>query len=403
MEVVHKRCCGMDVHKKTVVACVITPEGRQTRTFLTMTKDLLELSDWLAEWKVTYVAMESTGVYWKPIYNVLEEGFEVMVVNARHIKAVPGRKTDVKDAEWIADLLRHGLVRASFIPDRPHRELRELMRYRRSLIQERARAVSRIQKVLEGANIKLSSVATDVLGVSGRAMLEAMVTGVDDPDELAEMAKGRLRNKRPELRHALRGLSGPHQRMMIQSQLRHIDFLDQQIDQLSEEVSKRMRPFEQAVSRLDDIPGIGPRNVQEILAEIGLDMSKFPTADHLSSWSKVSPGNNESAGKRKSGRTGHANPWLRSALIEAAWAAVRKKGTYLSAQYHRIAARRGKKRAIVAVAHSILVIIYHMLRDGSTYRELGGEYFDQRNRQTTIRRSVQRIQRLGYKVTLEAA
>ena len=234
-------------------------------------------------------------------------------------------------------------------------------------------------------------------------MLEAMVTGVDDPDELAEMAKGRLRNKRPELRHALRGLTGPHQRMMIQSQLRHIDFLDQQIDQLSEEVSKRMRPFEQAVSRLDDIPGIGPRNVQEILAEIGLDMSKFPTADHLSSWSKVSPGNNESAGKRKSGRTGHANPWLRSALIEAAWAAVRKKGTYLSAQYHRIAARRGKKRAIVAVAHSILVIIYHMLRDGSTYRELGGEYFDQRNRQTTIRRSVQRIQRLGYKVTLEAA
>ena len=277
------------------------------------------------------------------------------------------------------------------------------MRYRRSLIQERARAVSRIQKVLEGANIKLSSVATDVLGVSGRAMLEAMVTGVDDPDELAEMAKGRLRNKRPELRHALRGLTGPHQRMMIQSQLRHIDFLDQLIDQLSEEVSKRMRPFEQAVSRLDDIPGIGPRNVQEMLAEIGLDMSKFPTADHLSSWSKVSPGNNESAGKRKSGRTGHANPWLRSALIEAAWAAVRKKGTYLSAQYHRIAARRGKKRAIVAVAHSILVIIYHMLRDGSTYRELGGEYFDQRNRQTTIRRSVQRIQRLGYKVTLEAA
>lgn len=403
MEVVHERCCGLDVHKKTVMACVITPEGQQTRKFPTMTKDLLGLADWLAEHKVTHVAVESTGVYWKPAYNLLEEDFTVLVVNAHHIKAVPGRKTDVKDAEWIADLLRHGLVRASFIPDRPQRELRELTRYRRQLIQQRAQVVNRIQKVLEGANIKLSSVASDVVGVSGRTMLEAMVAGEEDPKALAAMAKGRLRDKHPSLEYALEGLMGPHQRMMLQSHLRHLDFVDQEVTQLSEEVSERMRPFNEAIQRIDEIPGLGRRTVEQVVAEIGLDMSRFPTAHHLASWARVCPSNNESAGKRLSGRTGHANPWLRPALIQGAWAAVRTRDTYLSAQYHRIAARRGKRRAILAVAHSILVTIYYMLRDGTSYRDLGGDYFDERNREIVVRNAVRRLGRLGYNVTLQAA
>ena len=403
MEVLYERCCGLDVHKKTVVACVMTPEGRETHTFGTMTKDLLTLSDWLAVHEVTHVAMESSGVYWQPIYNLLEEDFTLLVVNARHIKAVPGRKTDVKDAEWIADLLRHGLMRASYIPNRPHRELRELVRYRRNLVRERSRVVSRIQKVLEGANIKLSSVASDVMGVSGRAMLEAMIAGNEDPQALAALAKGALRKKRPSLEEALRGLMGPHQRMMLQSQFRHLDFLDGEIAGMDEQVVSRMRPFEEAIQRLDAIPGVGPRTAEDVLSEIGLDMTRFPTSDHISSWAKMCPGNNESAGKRKGTGTGRGNPWLRSALVQAAWSAVATKDTYFRAQYHRLAPRRGSKRAILAVAHSILVTIYHMLRDGTTYKDLGSNYFDERSRQTTVRRAAQRIERLGYKVTLEAA
>lgn len=403
MQVVYERCCGVDVHKKMVTACIITPEGQETRTFSTMTRDLLRLADWLSGHQITHVAMESTGVFWKPIYNLLEDGFTVMVVNAQHIKAVPGRKTDVKDAEWIAALLRHGLVRSSFIPDRPQRESRELVRYRRRLIQERTRAINRIQKLLEGANIKLSAVASDVVGVSGRAMLEAMVRGVEDPQALADMAKGKLRDKRPALEEALQGLMGDHQRMMLQSQLRHLDFLDQEISQLDEEVSQRMRPFEEAIQRIDKIPGIGRRTAEEVLAEIGVDMDRFPSAKHLASWARICPGNNESAGKRKSGRTGHANPWIRSTLVEAAWAASRTKDTYLSAQYHRIAARRGKKKAAVAVAHTILVTIYHLLRDGTSYQDLGSNYFDELRRLDIIRRAVLRIKQLGYNVTLEAA
>jgi len=347
--------------------------------------------------------MESTGVYWKPIYNLLEEDFTVLVVNAQHIKAVPGRKTDVKDAQWIAGLLRHGLVRGSYIPDRPQRELRELLRYRRSLIQQRAQVVNRIQKVLEGANIKLSSVASDVVGASGRAMLEAMVRGTEDPQELAALAKGSLRKKQGPLQDALRGLMGGHQRLLLESQLRHLDFLEEDISRLSAEVAARMRPFEEAVQRLDAIPGIGRRTGEESLAELGMDMGRFPTAGHLASWAKVCPGNNQSADKRKSGRAGHGNPWLRAALVEAAWAAVRTKGSYLAAQYHRLAARRGAKRAILAVAHTILVTIYHLLRHGTTYQDLGGKYFDERDRLTAVRRAVRRIERLGYKVTLEAA
>lgn len=403
MEVVYERCCGLDVHKKTVVACVMTAEVKETRTFATMTKDLLALADWLAQHRVTRVAMESTSVYWQPVYNLLETDFTLLVVNAQHIKAVPGRKTDVKDAEWIADLLRHGLVRGSYIPERPQRESRELLRYRRNLIRERAQVVNRVQKVLEGANIKLSSVASDVMGVSGRAMLEAMIEGNEDPQALADLAKGALRKKRPSLEEALRGLMGPHQRMMLQSQFRHLDFLDGEIATLNEEVASRTRPFDEAVQRLDAIPGVGPRTAEDVLAEIGTDMTRFPTAGHISSWAKMCPGNNESGGKRKSGRTGGGNPWLRAALVQAAWSAVATKDTYFRAQYHRLAPRRGSKRAILAVAHSILVTIYFMLRDGTTYKDLGNNYFDERNRHNTVRRAAQRIERLGYKVTLEAA
>lgn len=403
MQVVYERCAGLDVHKKTVAASVITPEGQETRTFGTMTRELLEMADWFTQRGVTHVAMESTGIYWKPVYNLLEEGFTVLVVNAHHIKAVPGRKTDVKDAEWIADLLRHGLVRGSFIPDRPERELRELVRHRRNLIQQRAQVVNRIQKLLEGANIKLSSVATDIAGVSGRAMLERLIEGTDSPKQIAELAKGRMREKRGELEQALTGSVGSHQRMLLGSHLRHLDFLDEEIDRADQEVAGRMRPFEEALVRVDAIPGVGRRVAEQVLAEIGTDMSRFPTAAHLASWARVCPGNNESAGKRKSGATGHGNPWLRSTLVEAAHAASHTKDTYLAAQYHRLAARRGGKRAAMAVAHTILVIIYYMLSRGTAYNDLGGNYFDERDRQATLRRAIRRIQNLGYTVTLEAA
>lgn len=401
MQVIHERCCGLDVHKKTVVASVITPEGKESRTFSTMTNDLLRLSDWLCKRGVTHVAMESTGVFWKPIYNLLESDFEAMVVNAQHIKAVPGRKTDVKDAEWIAELLQHGLIRASFIPDRAQRELRELVRYRRGLIRQRGQVVNRIQKVLEGANIKLSSVATDVVGASGRAMLEAMVSGTEDPRVLAEMAKGRLRKKRVELEEALKGLMSAHHRMMLESLLRHLDFLDKEISQLDEEVAERLRPSEEIIQRIIEIPGMGRRNTEEVLAEIGTDMSRFPSANHLASWARMCPGNNESAGKRLSGRTGHANSWLRSALVEASWSASRTKDTYLSAQYHRLAPRRGRKKAIVALGHTILVDVYHIIQHKTSYRDLGANYFDERKRSLVIRRAIRRIEQLGLKVTLE--
>lgn len=402
MQVVFERCSGLDVHKKTVAACVITPEGRETRTFGTMTADILALADWLQSMGVTHVAMEATGVYWKPVYNLLEPyGFELIVVNAQHIKQVPGRKTDVRDAEWIADLLRHGLLRGSYIPSRLERELRELVRYRKTLIRERAAEVNRVQKVLEGANIKLASVATDVMGKSGRAMLEAMVAGTTDPKALAALAKGRLQGKQPELEQALQGLVGPHQRMLLRTQLRHIDFLDREIETLSAEIAERMRPFEEALRRLETIPGVGRRTAEVLAAEIGMDMSRFPTAAHLTSWAGMCPGNNESAGKRKSGRTRKGSPWLREALLEAARAAARTRNTYLSAQYHRLAARRGAKRAAVAVGHTILIIAYHILKEGTIYKDLGANYFDERDKAATVRRAVRRLENLGYKVTVE--
>lgn len=402
MQIVYERCCGLDVHKKVVVACAITPEGKEIQSFGTMTEDLLALVEWIKSKGCTHVAMESTGVYWKPIYNLLELAeIETLVVNARHIKAVPGRKTDVKDAEWIADLLRHGLLKGSYIPNREQRELRELVRYRRSLINERSREVNRLQKVLEGANIKLASVASDVLGVSGRSMLEALVHGHNDPKLLAELAKGRLKNKRQDLERALRGLVGPHQRMIIAAQLEHIDFLNQQIAQLDEEIEKRMRPFEEDLELLDTIPGVGRRAAEEILAEIGTDMDRFPSAAHLASWAGMSPGNNESAGKRKSGRTRKGNNALRGTLVDAAHAAARTKDTYLSAQHQRIAARRGANRAAVAVGHSILVIAYHVLKKRQPYIELGANYLDERRKQITVNRAVKKLEDLGFKVHLE--
>jgi transposase len=404
MDLVVARAAGLDVHKKTVVATVHTPERRETCTFGTMTGDLAHLAAWLHEEGVTHVVMESTGSYWVPIYNVLEQAapaFELVVVNAQHVKQVPGRKTDVRDSEWLCDLLRHGLLRASFIPDREQRERRELARYRKALIRERANEVNRVQKLLEGANLKLASVATDVLGVSGRAMLEALVAGTEDPQALAALAKGKLRKKQDALEQALTGLVGAHQRFVLREQLGHIDDLDARIARLSAELEARLRPFAAQLAALDTIPGIGRQTAEVILAELGADLSRFPSAAHLASWAGLCPGNHESAGKRHSGRTRKGNPWLRDALVEAAWAAARTKGTYLSAHYHRLAARRGAKRALVAVAHTLLVIVYHVLTTGEVYRELGADYFDQRNKDALARRLVKRLSTLGYAVSLE--
>jgi transposase len=404
MQVVHERCCGLDVHKKTVVACVLTNEGRQVRTFGTVTRELLRLGDWLGEEGVSHLAMESTGVYWKPVYNLLEGlGIELLVVNAQHMKQVPGRKTDVKDAEWIADLLRHGLLRASFIPNRDQRELRELVRYRRTLVNQRSDVARRLQKVLEGANIKLGDVASDVLGVSGRAMLRALVEGQQDAEELAQLAKTRLRRKKDDLKLALDGSVGGHQRFMLGHLLHEVEFFEREIEAMNAEIEIRMRPFDAAIEHLDAIPGVGRRSAEAILAEIGTDMSRFPTHKQLASWAKLCPGNNESAGKRRSGWTGHGNSWLRTTLVEAAWAAARTPNTYLSALYRRLAAKLGKNRAIVAVAHSLLVAIYHMLKDGTTYQDLGAGHFDRINHEALVRRNVRRLEQLGYKVAIEAA
>ncbi len=389
MLVCYERCCGVDVHKKQITVCVITPEKKQTQTFGTMTGELVALKDWLLAEGVTHLAMESTGVYWKPLYNVLEETtIDVKLVNAHSIKALPGRKTDVKDAEWIADLLQHGLLQGSYVPDREQRELRELVRYRRALINERADEINRVQKVLEGANIKLSSVATDVMGKSGRAMIEAMINGIEDPETLASMAKGRLQKKRKDLEKALHGLIGNHQRMVLAAQLRHIDFLDEEIKRLDKEIDDRMGPYQEAIERLDPIPGIGQRTAQEILTYIGIDMSRFASAQHLASWAKVCPGSNESAGKRKSSSTGKGIPVLRSALVEAAWAATHTKDTYLASFYRRLAARRGSKRALLAVAHRILVIIYHVLQDNVDYIERGAGYVNSKQRNAAVHRSI---------------
>lgn len=405
MDVVHARCAGLDVHKKTVVACALQPGPggsvtRETRTFSTMTGALESLAAWLAEVGATHVAMEATGVYWKAVYNVLEGpgAFTVLVVNPEHVKAVTGRKTDRADAERLAFLLRHDLLHGSYIPERTQRELRELTRARTALIRERARLVQRLEKVLEGANIKLGAVVTDLLGVSGQRMLEAAWQGVTDPEELAGLAHARLQPKRELLVQALQGRLSRPLRFLAQQHLDHWRELDTRIEAFDTEIAEQLRPFEAALTRLDAIPGVGQRTAEVILTEVGSDVAAFPSAKHLAAWAGVSPGNRESGGKRKPARTRHGNPWLKGALTEAAWAASRCRQGYLPAQYRRLAARRGRKRAIVAVAHSLVTIIYHLLHEGAEYRDLGSHYFDERERKE--QRAVATLRALGYDVNL---
>lgn len=405
MEVIYPRCCGLDVHKRSVTACVLiaAPGQRPTkaiRTFGTLTDELLALGDWLTAQEVTHIALESTGVYWKPIWNLFEDAFALLLVNPAHIKAVPGRKTDVKDAEWIADLLQHGLLSGSFVPDRPARELRELTRYRSSLVRVRTAEVNRLQKTLEGANLKLASVVSDVTGVSARAMLGELVAGQTDGAALAELAVGQLQHKRAELARALTGRISAHQRFLLAQHLILIDGLDAQIARLTAEIEARLAPFEAAVQALDTIPGIGRWSAQIILAEIGPDMGRFPTPGHLSSWAGMCPGHDESAGKRRSGTTRKGSPWLRVTLTEAAYAAGRGKGTFLSERYHRLIGRRGKKKAAIAVGRLILETCYHVLLTGEPYD-------DTRWRRpvpvSPEARLVRQLEKLGHRVTLDPA
>jgi transposase len=404
MEVVHPRCAGIDIGKRSLTVCVIRSDpsaepAKETRTFRTLTRDLLALADWLDERGVTAVAMEATGSYWKPIWDLFEDRFELLLANAAHLKAVPGRKTDVRDAEWIAELFRHGLLRASFIPPRPERELRELVRYRTSLIRERASEINRLAKVLEGANIKLGSVSTNIGGVSGRAILTALTEGTSDPEALAQLAKGRLRNKCEVLVEALAGSVGPHQRFLLGTQLRHLGDLDTLIESLDAEIKERLRGAQELIERLSTIPGVGRRSAEVILSEIGADMTRFGSARQLASWAGMCPGNYESAGVQHGGQTRKGSPWLRTALVNSARSASRTK-TYLGAQYHRLAARRGAKRAFMAVGHTILGIVYELLTTGQSFRDLGTTYFDQRDAERIRRRLTHRLEALGYTVTL---
>lgn len=405
--VVHPYCCGLDVHKRTVAACILLPGPdalpvQEVRTFGTMTDDLLALSDWLAAHGVTDVAMESTGSYWKPVWNVLETNFFLLLVNPQHAKALPGRKSNVLDCQWLAHLLRHGLLQASFVPEREQRELRELTRYRMSLVEERTREVNRLQKVLEGANIKLAAVATDVTGKSARAMLEALVAGRTDADAMAELAKGRMRSKIPELQRALTGRFEAHQRFLIAEILMHVDYLDETIGRVAAEIDERMRPFEDATSRLDAVAGVGKDIAQGLIAETGTDMSRFPSERHLSSWAGVAPGSRESAGKRGSGRTRKGNQALRRLLVQAGHAAGRTKKSYLGAQYRRLAAKRGSKRAALAVGHSILVIAYHLLSNPDRpYADLGPDYFAHRDPKSAAQHHVKQLIAMGYEVSLQ--
>jgi transposase len=403
-----ERCCGLDVHKETIAACVRLG-GRsghatqQVQTFRTTAADLVVLHDWLAAQGVTHVAMESSGVYWKPVFYALESDFTCLLVNAAHIKQVPGRKTDVQDCVWIAQLLEHGLLRGSFVPPVPIRELRDLTRYRKALIQDRTRVANRLHKALEDAGVKLASVASDILGVSGRAMLQALAEGTTDPVLLADLARGRLRGKLPALRAALAGRFRPHHGFLVGQLLAHLDYLDEAIATLSAEIESRLSPLADQLTRLDSIPGINRRTAEVIIAEVGVDMSAFPTAAHLASWAALCPGNNESAGKHKSGRTRKGNRWLRTALIEAAAGASRAKDSALQARFRRVLRHRGPQKAVVALAHTLLRIAYHVLANGTVYRELGGDYHDRQHHQRVTRRAIQLLQRQGYRVTLEPA
>jgi transposase len=406
VETIVERCAGLDVHKAQVTACVRVPgPGRSfvehVGEFATTVQALLTLRDWLRAHAVTQVAMEATGVYWKPVWAILEDDFDCLLVNARHVKNVPGRKTDVSDACWLARLLAAGLLARSFVPPQPIRSLRNLTRYRTTQIAERQREANRLHKILEDTGIKLDCVASDILGVSGRAMLDALVSGTTDPAVLAELARGRLRAKLPALREALQGRFGPEHALIVGHILAHLDFLDEQIAALGEAVEEQLRPFAPQARLLCTIPGVGLRTAEVLVAEIGVEMAQFGSAERLASWAGLCPGNDQSAGKRRSGRTRKGSKWLRRALTEAALAAIRSKDTYLAAQYRRLKARRGHHRAIIAVAHSILTAAWHMLSTGETYRELGAEHFQAGRPDAQVRRLVRQLEALGHQVTLE--
>ncbi len=408
MELLISRCAGMDVHQATVVVTVRIPDeagGRRsiTETFGTMTPDLLALRDWLHAYGVTHVALESTGVYWKPVYYVLEAGYTLLLINMHDLKRVPGRKTDVKDSEWLAQLLECGLLKASFVPPPPIRELRDLTRYRVQQVRDQAQETNRLCKVLEDAGVKLTSVVSDVMGVSGRAMLAAMMEGTTDPAVLAELARGRLRTKLPALRRALEGRFRRHHAFLLQQILTKIDFLGETIERLTQEIDARVAPFEPMLAALDTIPGVDRIAAISIVAETGGAMHRFPTAGHLCSWGAMCPGQNESAGKRRSGKTRKGNRYLRRTLIQSALAATRKRDSALQAKYHRVKRQRGHKKAVVAVGHQILEIAYFVMRDGVTYHELGADYFDRRHADRAARRHVKHLEALGFRVTIEKA
>ena len=405
MELLYPRCAGLDVHKETVVACVRLAGGRdvvrEVRTFATTTAGLLGLSEWLAAHRCTHVAMEATGVYWKPVWHILAEGDVTLILaNAAHVKNVPGRKTDVNDATWLAELLAHGLIRPSFVPDAATQEMRALLRPRKQLVREQASHVQRLQKTLEDANIKLEAVLSDVVGVSGRAMIEALIAGESDPTTLAALAHPRLKATPAALKEALRGRVTRHHRFLLRLHLQQIEALDAAIAAIDQEVESQLAPFRAAVQRLDTIPGVNALAAAVIISEIGVDMSRFPTAGHLLSWAGLCPRNDESAGKRRSTRLRKGAPWLKTLLIQCAWAAVRKKASYLRAQFYRLSARRGPKKAIGAVAASILTATYHMLKEGSAYQDLGPDHFERRSKETQTRRLVRRLADLGYAVEI---
>lgn len=404
MSVVHERCAGIDVHKRQVTVCVEVPGQHEIREFATDTASLLKLAGWLQELRIDDMAMEATGSYWKPVYNILEaSGLRPIVGNAAHLKRVPGRKTDAKDAEWLCDLHRHGLITASFIPARAQRELRELVQYRVSLVAERAAEANRIAKVLEGGNIKLGSVVSDILGVSSREMLAALARGEQDAEVMAKMARGRLEDKHDALVLALHGRMSEHQREMLRWQLQHVGFLDEQIAVLDAKVAERLDPHKPEIKRLTTLPGVSQRTAEVVLAVAGADMTQFASADHLISWAGMCPGNNQSGGKRRNGRARKGNQTLRTTLVQAGQAAGRSKGTYLGAMYRRLAMRRGGKRAAMAVGRHILQAAYFILRDAVVYQELGPNYYDERRKEAVTRSAVKRLEQLGYKVAIEAA
>jgi transposase len=408
MDVLYPRCAGIDVHKQTVSVCVLTPgpdanPNREIRQFGTTTAELRQLRDWLLSQHVSHAAMESTGVYWKPVFNILESSCELILVNASHIKQVPGRKTDKADCSWIASLLRHGLLHASFVPDLEVRQLRDLCRARTSLVRDCVQVGNRLRKVLEDANIKLDSVASDTLGVSGRNMILALVKGTTDPIELAELAQGRLRSKRDQLVEALEGHVTDHHRFLLREFMRQLSFLEGQIQRLEKRIQRQIRPFEPAVGLLMTMPGVDRTAASALIAEIGADMNRFPSSRHLASWAGLCPGNNESAGKRRSGKSHRGNRWIKGLMTEIAWAASRTKNTYTTAQYRRLAARRGKKRALVAVANSLLQAAWHLLSQHTPYQDLGSEYFERLHKDQLQRSLIHRLEKLGHKVTLEPA